>query len=181
MNATRIGQLVQVAVVVVVQAGFAGCAGEAPPAVTRAAAPLASRSGSTVTGMASFAVAGDKVTLTLSVTGATPGVHAAHLHATGDCSAADATSAMGHWNPDTMNHGLPTASPHHLGDLGNFTVAADGTGKLSFTGDWTIGTGGVNDIVGKAIIVHASPDDGVTQQPPGNAGARVACGVVAMQ
>jgi Cu-Zn family superoxide dismutase len=59
-------------------------------------------------------------------------------------------------------------------------VAANGTGKLTFTGDRSIGTGEPNDIVGKAIIVHPSPDDGVTQLPPGNTGARVACGVVAM-
>src|SRR5262245_15880547 len=127
MSAIRIGHLLPIAAPVAL---ILSCAGEAPPPVTRAAAPLASRSGSTVTGMANFAVDGDKVTLSLQVTGATPGTHAVHLHATGDCSAADATSAMGHWNPDTMNHGLPTATPHHLGDCGNFTVNADGTGTL---------------------------------------------------
>jgi superoxide dismutase, Cu-Zn family len=174
MKTTWIQQLVPIAALVML-----GCPGEAPSGKV-ASAKLESRSASTVTGVASFAESGTKVSLTLTVSGASPGVHAAHLHATGDCSALDAASAMGHWNPDMMNHGLPTATPHHLGDLGNFTVAADGTGKLTFTGDWSIGTGEPDDIVGKAIIVHASPDDGVTQQPPGNAGARIACGVVAM-
>jgi len=176
MQATRIGQLV----IVVPFALCAGCAGEAPPVVKQAVAKLESRSSSTVTGKAVFTVDGAKVNLVLTVAGATPGEHAAHLHATGDCSAADATSAMGHFNPTMMDHGLPAASPHHLGDLGNFTVAADGTGKLTFSADWSIGTGDPNDIVKKAVIVHAAPDDGVTQQPPGNAGARVACGVIDM-
>ena len=175
MHATRIGYLV-----IAVPFVLVGCAGEAPPAAKQAVANLESRSASTTTGKAVFTVAGNKVNLTLTVAGATPGVHAAHIHATGDCSAADATSAMGHFNPDMMNHGLPTASPHHLGDCGNFMVAADGTGKLTFTADWSIGTGDANDINAKAIIVHAAPDDGVTQQPPGNAGARVACGVIGM-
>lgn len=158
---------------------LAGCPGEAPPG-KRATAVLESRSGSTVSGVASFAETGMQVALTLTVSGASPGQHAVHLHATGDCSALDATSAMGHWNPDMMDHGLPTATPHHLGDCGNFTVGADGTGKLTITDDWSIGTGDPNDIIGHAIIVHASPDDGVTQNPPGNAGARQACGVIKM-
>jgi Cu-Zn family superoxide dismutase len=176
MQATRIGPLV-VAVPFLL---CAGCAGEAPPVVKQAVANLESRSMSTMTGKAVFTPDGTKVKLVLTVAGATPGEHAVHLHATGDCSAADATSAMGHFNPDMMNHGLPTASPHHLGDCGNFTVGADGTGKLTFSADWSIGTGDANDINAKAVIVHASPDDGVTQQPPGNAGARVACGVINM-
>lgn len=174
MQATRIGYLV-IAVPFIVGVG---CAGEVPP--KQAVANLESRSASTVTGKAVFTVSGTKVNMVLTVAGATPGEHAVHLHATGDCTAADATSAMGHFNPDMMNHGLPTASPHHLGDCGNFTVGADGTGKLTFSGDWSIGTGDANDINAKAVIVHASPDDGVTQQPPGNAGARVACGVIGM-
>ena len=174
MKATRIGQFVQLAALVV----FAGCPGEAP-AGKRAFAKLDARSASAVQGTATFTESGSQVALTLNVTGATPGEHGAHLHAIGDCSAADATSAMGHWNPDTtMMHGLPAATSHHMGDLGNFTVAADGTGQLTFTGDWSIGTGEPNDILEKAIIVHANVDDGTTQTPPGNAGARVACGVV---
>lgn len=174
MRAMRIGQLCFVVPVVF----GVGCAGEAP--IKQATAALESRSASTVTGMATFTVSGSKVALKLTVTGATAGTHGVHLHAVGDCSSADANSAMGHFNPDMMNHGLPTASPHHLGDCGNLTVAADGTGTLEFSGDWSIGTGEPNDIVGKAIIVHAATDDGVTQMPPGNAGARQACGVIRM-
>ncbi|SRR5213078_1105671 len=176
MNALRVGHLLPLVALV---AFGAGCPGQAP-AGKRASAQLESRSGSTVKGTAVFLESGDKITLSLNVSGASPGQHAAHLHAIGDCSAVDATSAMGHWNPDMMNHGLPTAAPHHLGDCGNFTVAADGTGTLSLTNDWSIGTGAADDIVGKAIIVHALMDDGVTQNPPGAAGARQACGVIGM-
>jgi len=175
MNQTRIWQLIPAVVLVVI----VGCAGEAPTG-KRATAPLESRSGSTMTGVVGFSDAGSQVTVTVTVSGATPGTHASHIHVTGDCTAADATSAAGHWNPDMMNHGLPSATPHHLGDLGNFTVGADGTGKLTMTGDWSIGTGEMNDVVGHAVVVHASPDDGVTQTPPGNAGARQACGVIKM-
>jgi Cu-Zn family superoxide dismutase len=175
MNARRVGQLVQIAALVLVGAG---CPGPAP-AGKRASAQLDSRSGSNVKGTATFIQSGDKVELTLNVSGASPGQHAVHLHAVGDCSAGDATSAMGHWNPDMMNHGLPSATPHHLGDCGNLTVAADGTGTLTISNDWSIGTGDPDDIIDKAIIVHALVDDGVTQNPPGAAGARQACGVIA--
>ena len=174
MQAIRIGQLILVVPVVF----GVGCAGEVP--TKQGTATLESRSGSTMTGTATFSIAGAKVDLKLTVAGATPGMHAVHVHAVGDCSSADATSAMGHLNPDMMNHGSPTASPHHLGDIGNLTVGADGTGTLEFSGDWSIGTGDPNDIVNKAIIVHAAVDDGVTQMPPGNAGARQACGVIKM-
>jgi superoxide dismutase, Cu-Zn family len=147
----------------------------------RAIAPMESRSGSTVTGMAVFATEGNEVKLTLTVSGATAGGHAVHLHAVPDCSSPDANSAMGHWNPRMMDHGLPTGDAHHLGDCGNFDVGADGTGVLTITRPWSIGTGDFDDVIGHALIVHAAPDDGMTQTPPGNAGARQACGVVVVE
>ena len=146
-----------------------------------ATASLVAKSGSNITGTATFTQSGATVMLKLTVTGASAGMHGVHLHAVGDCSAADATSAMGHWDPSTMMHGLPTAAVHHLGDCGNFEVGADGTGLLTFSNAWSIGTGGADDIVGKAIIVHANMDDGTTPPPPagpGNSGARQACGVI---
>lgn len=157
-----------------------GCVVGDPPPTKRAAAPLEARSGSTVTGLATFQQVGAQVSLILTVSGATPGTHAAHLHAVPDCSAADATSAMGHWNPGMLDHALPTAPLHHMGDCGNFEVGADGTGMLTLNADWSIGTGAPNDVLGHSIIVHAAPDDGMTQMPPGNAGARVACGIVGL-
>jgi superoxide dismutase, Cu-Zn family len=144
-----------------------------------AAAVLESRSDSTVTGNALFAYSDHAVLMTLTVEGASPGSHGVHLHAVGDCSDPAAMSAMGHWNPTMAMHGHPTAAgAHHMGDCGNTEVGADGTGILEFTAEWTIGTNIENDLVGKAIIFHAATDDGMTQMPPGNAGARQACGVI---
>lgn len=160
----------------------AGCTiGQMAPE-KRATAQIESKSGSTITGTATFVPSGTSVALELVVTGASPGQHGVHLHATGDCSDPNGASAGGHWNPGMANHGLPAAAMHHLGDCGNFEVGADGSGKLTFMGSWSIGTGDMTDIVGKAIIIHASVDDGVSQQPtPGNAGARQACGVIVAQ
>lgn len=148
-----------------------------------ATASLVAKSGTNVTGTATFTQSGATVMMRLNVTGASAGMHGVHLHTVGDCSAADATSAMGHWDPSMMMHGLPTATVHHLGDAGNFEVGADGTGTLSFSQTWSIGTGAADDIVGKAVIVHANMDDGTTPPPPagpGNSGARQACGVIVL-
>lgn len=158
---------------------FAACTLGDEAAMKTASAGLESRSASTVTGTADFKYTDGGVTLTLSVAGASPGIHGVHLHVTGDCSDPAAMSAQGHWNPDMAMHGFPEGA-HHLGDCGNVEVGADGTGVLEFTAAWAIGTGAVNDVVGHSIIVHAAPDDGTTQMPPGNAGARQACGVIAM-
>jgi Cu-Zn family superoxide dismutase len=144
----------------------------------QATSSLESRSGSTTTGTATFEQDGDQVTLTLEVSGATPGKHGAHIHQTGDCSASDASSAGGHWNPTSRPHGTPDAA-HHLGDLGNIEIGQDGKGTLKLSkAEWKIGDGSANDVVGKALIIHAGEDDLVTD-PAGNSGSRVACGVIA--
>jgi Cu-Zn family superoxide dismutase len=148
------------------------------PAPPTATATLAARSGSTTTGTATFTEANGRVTLKLDVANATPGRHGAHLHQVGDCSAPDATSAGAHWNPDGMNHGGPDSPQHHLGDLGNVEVGADGRGSITRSmAAWKLGDGSTTDVVGKAVIVHADPDD-FTTQPTGNSGGRVACGVI---
>jgi Cu-Zn family superoxide dismutase len=145
-------------------------------------ATLEPKSGSTLTGRATFSTgASGQVTLVLSLEGATPGVHAAHLHDTGDCSAPDAKSAGGHWNPTSAPHGRWGSDGHHLGDVGNVTVGADGKGTLTLTTDrWQVGGGQLNDVVGHSVIVHGGVDDFSTQ-PTGNAGNRAACGVIALQ
>ncbi len=141
-----------------------------------ASANLESRSGSSVTGTGTFAEKDNKVTLTLDIAGATPGKHGAHIHETGDCSAPNASSAGGHWNPATKTHGTPDPA-HHLGDLGNIDVGADGKGKLTLSREWTVGDGSATDVVGKALVIHASEDDLMTD-PAGNSGDRQACGVI---
>jgi Cu-Zn family superoxide dismutase len=106
------------------------------------------------------------------------GVHAIHVHERGDCSAADASTAGGHFNPDGVAHGRAGMPPHHLGDMDNLHANPQGVAKVDLhLHDVTLGSGAANDILGRAIIVHANPDD-YTSQPTGNAGARVACGVI---
>ena len=144
----------------------------------KAVAELASKSGSTVTGKVTFTQHGGKVAMKVVVNGLTPGQHAIHLHDTGDCSAPDATSAGGHWNPTSENHGKWGHTPFHNGDIGNLVADAKGKAELNVESElWTIGDGKPSDVVGHAVIVHAKEDD-FTTQPTGNAGGRVACGVI---
>ena len=131
-----------------------------------------------VAGKAVFTQIGDNIKLVVSLANASAGEHAVHIHATGDCSAPDGTSAGGHWNPTGVAHGKWGEGEFHLGDIGNMTVDDQGMGKIELTTNlWEMNTGSDIDIVGKAIIVHAGADDFVSQ-PSGNAGARIGCGVI---
>jgi Cu-Zn family superoxide dismutase len=144
----------------------------------KATATLESRSGSTVTGKVTFSEHKGQVSMKVVVTGLTPGVHAIHLHDKGDCSAPDAASAGGHWNPSSEDHGKWGHAPFHHGDIGNLTADAKGKAELTLESElWTIGDGKPSDVVGHAVVVHAKEDD-FTTQPTGNAGGRVACGVI---
>jgi Cu-Zn family superoxide dismutase len=154
----------------------AGNKGSAAKAL-EATAKLESRSGSTVTGEAEFTEKNGGVEVSIQIKGAKPGTHGVHLHDKGDCSAPDASSAAGHFNPDSKNHGAPNVDPHHAGDFGNITVGANGTGKLKITVKGLTVAPGPHSVVGHAVVIHADTDD-MKSQPAGNAGARVACGVV---
>ncbi len=181
------------AVVVLTIALMAGCGGGDEPASEAggetaeggfmvkgnfAEAMIDARSGSEMSGMAIFTEKDGTITVILDVEKAPPGIHAAHLHQYGDCSAADGKSAGGHWNPTSKDHGEWGNDPFHLGDLGNLVVDEAGFGSLTLTTDnWELGTGGDLDIVGLGVIVHASADD-FTSQPSGAAGVRIGCGVV---
>jgi len=144
----------------------------------KAVAELESRSGSTVTGKVTFTQHGGKVSMKVVVNGLTPGNHAIHLHDKGDCSAPDATSAGGHWNPSAEDHGKWAHAPFHHGDIGNLVADAKGKAELHMESDlWTLGDGKPSDVIGHAVIVHAKEDD-FTTQPTGNAGGRVTCGVI---
>jgi Cu-Zn family superoxide dismutase len=104
--------------------------------------------------------------------------HAIHVHEKGDCSAVDASSAGGHFNPTTQPHGRVGQGPHHGGDMDNIVADARGVARVDVQARGvTLGGGGLTDILGRAVIVHAVADD-YTTQPSGNAGARVACGIV---
>jgi Cu-Zn family superoxide dismutase len=150
-----------------------------PRAIAFAHAEIEARSNSGIEGKARFAqYDGGRIRLQLAIDNAPSGLHAAHLHEIGDCSANDATSAGGHWNPTAAEHGAWGTEPFHLGDLGNIDVGEDGRAELEMSTDlWSLGTGDVNDIIGRAVIVHAGADD-FTTQPTGGAGARIGCGVV---
>jgi Cu-Zn family superoxide dismutase len=105
--------------------------------------------------------------------------HGFHVHAVGDCSAPDASSAGDHFNPDNASHGDPAGDSHHAGDLPNARSNGQGTAEVSVRLEGlTLGDGSRTDVLGKAIVVHADPDD-YSSQPAGNSGARIACGVVA--
>jgi Cu-Zn family superoxide dismutase len=143
-----------------------------------ATATIEARSGSKVAGLAHFAASGDKVTMTVKVSGLTPGTHAIHLHEKGDCSDPEAKSAGGHWNPTSAAHGKWGEGSFHHGDIGNLVANESGAATLTFTTDlWTIGGDPGTDVVGRSVVVHDKADDFQTQ-PTGNAGGRVGCGVV---
>ena len=117
-----------------------------------------------------------KVTVTATISGLKANQqHAIHIHQFGDVTDLSGKSAGGHFNPENKPHGLPPAKERHAGDLGNLTADADGNAKLSLTVD-NISITGKNAILGRAIVIHAKPDDG--GQPTGNAGARIGVGVI---
>ena len=140
---------------------------------------LESKSNSSVTGTASFTEKNGTVTFVAKVAGLKPGVHAIHIHEKSDCSAADASSTGGHWNPTFKKHGQWGTGEYHKGDIGNFTADANGNGTITLsTNEWCIGCGdATKDILGKGLIVHEGADD-FTTQPTGDAGARLACSAI---
>ncbi|MGZ8260576.1 MAG: superoxide dismutase family protein, partial [Caldimonas sp.] len=111
------------------------------------------------------------------VTGLTAGQeHGFHVHEKGDCSSGDGMSAGGHFNPNGKPHGPPHGE-HHAGDLPSLKADATGTTTVRLRVAGTLLGGSAADLAGKALIVHAAPDD-YTTQPTGNSGARIACGVI---
>ena len=167
---------------------LAACASAPPPAPTpppsqstakEGRANLASASGSLVSGRVTIRPMGDGVHLTGTVGGFLPNsVHAIHVHEKGDCTAADASSAGGHFNPMGQPHGRASAPSHHAGDMDNIAANAQGQVNLDMhLAGVTLGGGAPNDIADRALVVHAAADDYMTQ-PSGNSGARVACAVI---
>jgi len=143
-----------------------------------ARAMLEPRSGSQVSGTAEFFdVPGDTVRVVVTLKGLTPGSHGIHVHEKGDCSAADASSAGPHWNPTGAPHGAPSAASHHMGDFGNLEADAQGNAHFILERPDAL-LSGATSAIGKAVIIHEKVDDLATQ-PSGNAGGRVACGVIA--
>jgi Cu-Zn family superoxide dismutase len=120
------------------------------------------------------------VRILAEVRGVAPGAHGLHLHGVGQCDPPEFTSAGGHFNPAGRKHGFKHPAGPHTGDLPNMQIGPDGKGRLEYvTSLVTLGTGPTSlfDADGTALVLHAAPDDEVTD-PSGNSGGRIACGIV---
>ena len=160
-------------------AALAGCqgmmGGSSGPSAT---ANLQPTKGNKAAGTITFTQVGDKVRVAGEITGLTPGrEHGFHVHEAGDCSSGDGMSTKGHFNPFGKPHGNPSGAERHAGDMPQLKADASGKAKVDATLDIMTVSPGQASIVGRGLIVHANPDDYKTQ-PTGNAGGRIACGVI---
>ena len=146
------------------------------PLITKAIAVLSPTKDKTARGVVTFEVVEKGVRVVADITGLAPGKHGFHIHEFGDCSSEDGMAAGGHFNPMAMPHSMPTSDKRHVGDLGNIEADKDGKAHLDYV-DTMLALGGDNSILGRAVIVHEKEDD-LKTQPTGNAGARLACGVI---
>ena len=152
-----------------------GCV-TAPVEGPRATAQLQPTKGSKAFGEATFEQIGDKVRILVNVQGLKPAQeHGFHIHEVGDCSSGDGMSTKGHFNPFGKPHAHPGSG--HAGDLPALRAEKNGHAKLDVMLEGITVKPGPASIVGRGLIVHADPDDYKTQ-PTGNAGARIACGVI---
>ena len=154
----------------------------APPEMAKpiATAQLQPTKDSTVAGTISFTLVDGQLRASGDISGLKPdSEHGFHIHEKGDCSAPDGSSAGGHFNPGSSEHGSISTAMHHGGDMPNIKADAQGNAHIDgpVASNVNVGVGDGFDIVGRGLIVHADPDDYKTQ-PTGNAGARLACAVI---
>jgi len=147
-----------------------------PGPVNKAICVLYSTQGNQVTGIVTFIRADRGVKIIADIQNLSQGKHGIHIHEYGDCSGTDGNTAGGHYNPVSKSHGAPTDANRHIGDMGNIVADESGRGYLEYI-DNAITFDGQGSIIGRAVIIHASEDD-LRTQPTGNAGARIACGVI---
>ena len=150
-------------------------AAQADEAVS-AIAVLHPTEGNEAKGVIHFTMKDGKVKVTGKVTGLAPGKHGFHIHQYGDCSSPDATSAGGHFNPTAHPHAGPEVPMRHVGDMGNLVADDQGVAKVDVVSE-IMTFDGESSIIGRGVIVHAGVDD-LKTQPTGDAGGRVACGVI---
>jgi Cu-Zn family superoxide dismutase len=144
--------------------------------VTKALATLQPTQDSKVQGSVTFSKAAGGVRVVARIEGLTPGRHGFHVHEYGDCRAPDGSAAGSHFNPSDSPHASPGDAARHTGDLGNVEADASGVASLDYV-DAKASFEGEHSILGRSVIVHANPDD-LKTQPTGNAGGRLACGVI---
>jgi len=159
-------------------AALLGACQTMPDEPARATAALQPTKGNKAFGEATFEQAGDKVRVIVFAQGLKPDAeHGFHIHEAGACSSGDGMSAKGHFNPHGKPHGNPSSGERHAGDLPSLKADKSGRAKIDVMVDAIAIGSGAGDIVGRGLIIHADPDDYKTQ-PTGNAGARLACGVI---
>jgi Cu-Zn family superoxide dismutase len=164
---------------VLVTVGFAMGSGTVGAVGERAAAPLRNAEGQ-VLGMAIFTQEAQGVRISVTVKGLSPGEHGIHIHSVGKCEPPDFLSAGPHFNPTNKKHGLTNPEGPHAGDLPNLVVGEDGSAVYEHITDRVTLTPGelsLFDEDGSSLVIHAGPDDQMTD-PAGNSGARVLCGVI---
>ena len=147
--------------------------------INNAVAVLHAAKGQQVAGTVTFTEVQNGVRIVVEVRGLKPTTaHGFHIHEFGDCSADDFSSAGGHYNPWDATHGAPdTAQPqHHAGDLGNLEADDNGVARKELVMR-NISLVRRNPILGRAVVIHAGPDD-LKTDPAGDSGARIACGVI---
>ncbi|HKT75838.1 MAG TPA: superoxide dismutase family protein [Sphingobium sp.] len=157
-----------------------GGARPARSATTASASATLLASDGSVRGSAKVTEAADGLHVMVRATGLTPGMHAVHVHMTGICTPPDFTSAGGHWNPTGRHHGKDNPDGMHMGDMPNMLAGADGRGEMDYVIPGAMLRGGATPLLdadGAAVVIHAQADDN-RSDPAGNAGGRIACGVL---
>lgn len=144
--------------------------------VTKAVAHMYPTSNSSVTGTIVFEQQNDGLHVTGQINNLTPGKHGFHVHEHGDASCSDGMCTGDHFNPTKAKHGGLDSAERHVGDFGNIEADQNGTATIDFVVK-DLELNGPNSIIGRALIVHADPDD-LVSQPSGNSGKRIGCGVI---